>query len=259
MLIKTADTMPLSNFAKIYNNADLNYMFTNPTEKHEITSEVIESYYNLLHECGFDSKLIVSFFIFASYLQIVKNNKILNEYADLAGKEKVNNSYQKVANSWANYLNVIESQNSVYEFDEFYFEDVPECFELVKNAVFYHISEYRMFVKDLPGRNIYLNELFLNKHLKTRKVKVNAKILAKHIQDSFLKINLFEGSFDALIEIFHINNLQPVATEKKQTFELELQIIQKITGNALPLATAMLSEYIAAKELSKLINEQNKK
>lgn len=257
-LITKSSEMPLKYWAKVYNDSDLNYMFTDCENKHLITPDVMQQYHNFVDEIGIKPTLILAFYVFLVELQNEKGRVLLNEFDTFLNKETEKVNYQRVSNAWTNYLIELENNADLYEFDEYYFENLPDAFFAVKSFVFYHIFQYRLATMDMSDRDNLNNELFLKKHLKSRKVKLNCKILTKYLTDIFIKKEMYEYSFDVFVELLHPNNLQPVHLEKKQTFELELQYLQKLTGNALPLATSMLSEYIAAKDFSKIINKPTK-
>lgn len=264
-LITSPDEMPLYNWAKIVNFGKLDYMFTDFENKHDITDEVIQSYYNLFSETLEDKKIkspIQLFHIFLIEHQKYRLAKTINSYTDLIEGEEIKEvSIQKVSNSFANYINSIDKKDGVYLISEYYFEDLPDCFEQLKDVSFFHILEYRMFCEKFEDRENYLNENFLNKHLKIREYKVvDVKQLQNAIFDEFKELNYYEFSYDVLKEIFHVNSLNFVSDNKEtSTFELELQLIQKVTGNRLTLKENYLSEYIAGKQLAKMINEQNTK
>jgi hypothetical protein len=254
--------MPLWNWGKIHNTGNLDYMFEDYDNQHQINDNVIESYYNLLGQIPNNkTEHITSFYEYLIEIAIIKTQDELNECeAILYDIDKKKVSFGKASKAFKEYITQMQQDNVHYLFTEYYLDNLPPEFEHLSNIVFYHISQYILYCNTIPNSYVYMHDSFIKKHVKTREIKVSDLAdFDSMLMANYKLLEAYELYFDIRTEIFSIDNMkiQPIEIIKeKNSFEFELAVIQKVTGLTLSLKNNTLSEYIAAKEL---YNEINKK
>ncbi len=262
-LIKLAADMPLKNWSKINSEAiNLKYMFTNFDEKNEINTEVINAYFDLLSQTQTEKEKETSFELYIKYIaefQKIKIQKKINELEGIVYDETINITYSNADKAFLLYLDKLTKDDEI-SLNEFYFENVPESFSLIKDIQFFHISEFELFTNKFENKENYLNELFLKKHLKSRQIVVNAKKIDAELKAEFQNAGLYEKYFEVRAFLFDVNSVKKKYKESypQYSLEFELAIIKKIADIRLTLNDNMLSEYIAAKILMNQILEQEK-